>query len=407
MLIKKIKLFLTPLVILSGFFGFVFYSNAATVNHFDINPKTISKIIPGEPVPSLQYEFVITSSEDEIQNECGGFFSAGKNLYWEIARSAGSGPGPAARGSIVASDFLLNNGSIPKTGSFNSGITANTTSINYQLLIGCGAPDEFGPTGITKRLAASAPITVNITGQQTGTVAISNFDANPKNVQPGSTNDFNFSFDITAKQSDVENTCSDKKIVWRMYRFPADGGDVFENPIKSGAITSTEFGSGKTIPQNFSQSIVALNKDFIFKVRLSCNVSFGSDTLATSNAVLIQSGGAGPNCGNPGQPECEKPKVEDRTIFFSIPNPLKGGADDLSGLIKIIAQWIFNLAIPIAVIMIIYSGVLFLTAQGNSQQVTKAKDVLKWAVVGLAIILIGSGFVTLIKSILELGAPKP
>ena len=56
--------------------------------------------------------------------------------------------------------------------------------------------------------------------------------------------------------------------------------------------------------------------------------------------------------------------------------------------------------------MIVYSGVLFLTAQGNPQTVTKARDLLKWAVVGLAIILIGSGFITLIQSILDLGAPS-
>ncbi|MEK7121660.1 MAG: pilin [Patescibacteria group bacterium] len=92
---------------------------------------------------------------------------------------------------------------------------------------------------------------------------------------------------------------------------------------------------------------------------------------------------------------------------FEITNPLKGGASDFTSLVKIIAQWIFNLAIPIAVAMIVYAGILFLTAAGEPAKVTKAKDVLKYAVIGLAIILIGSGFVTLIQSILELGSPTP
>ena len=96
-----------------------------------------------------------------------------------------------------------------------------------------------------------------------------------------------------------------------------------------------------------------------------------------------------------------------QSYFFSIPNPLKGGASDLASLVRVIAQWIFNLAIPIAVVMIVYAGVLFLMAQGSEQKVTKAKDVLKWAVVGLAIILIGSGFITLIQSVLELGENAP
>lgn len=114
--------------------------------------------------------------------------------------------------------------------------------------------------------------------------------------------------------------------------------------------------------------------------------------------------GSGTGCGTPGQPAC--PPGRDQEYSFNIENPLKGGASDFTSLVKIIAQWIFNLAIPIAVAMIVYSGILFLTAQGEPGKVTKAKDVLKYAVIGLAIILIGSGFVTLIQSILELGAPS-
>ncbi|MBI2062491.1 MAG: hypothetical protein HYT64_02280 [Candidatus Yanofskybacteria bacterium] len=76
-------------------------------------------------------------------------------------------------------------------------------------------------------------------------------------------------------------------------------------------------------------------------------------------------------------------------------------------MVKIIAQSIFNLAIPIAVAMIVYAGILFLTSKGDTGQVTKARDVLKYAVIGLVIILIGSGFVTLIQSVLELGGTTP
>lgn len=115
--------------------------------------------------------------------------------------------------------------------------------------------------------------------------------------------------------------------------------------------------------------------------------------------------GHGTGCGTPGQPACRP--GETKTYPFEITNPLKGGASDFTSLVKIIAQWIFNLAIPIAVAMIVYSGILFLTAQGEPGKVTKAKEVLKYAVIGLAIILVGSGFVTLIKSVLELGSGTP
>ncbi|GEM_PF-2373126 len=147
--------------------------------------------------------------------------------------------------------------------------------------------------------------------------------------------------------------------------------------------------------------------------KLECLV-FGSGklgaSLPTSSPVCVAIGngvcsGTNGGCGTPGQPACQPGKTQ--TYSFDIPNPLKGGVTDFSSLVKIIAQWIFNLAIPIAVAMIVYAGILFLTAAGEPAKVTKAKDVLKWAVVGLAIILIGSGFVTLIQSILELGGNTP
>lgn len=112
-------------------------------------------------------------------------------------------------------------------------------------------------------------------------------------------------------------------------------------------------------------------------------------------------GGGGTGCGTPGQPACAPGTTQEYS--FEITNPLKGGATDFTSLVKIIAQWIFNLAIPIAVAMIVYAGILFLTSSGEPGKITKAKQVLTYAVIGLAIILIGSGFVTLIQSILELG----
>ncbi|MEK7164243.1 MAG: pilin, partial [Patescibacteria group bacterium] len=75
---------------------------------------------------------------------------------------------------------------------------------------------------------------------------------------------------------------------------------------------------------------------------------------------------------------------ETQKYSFNIPNPLKGGASDFTSLVKILAQWIFNLAIPIAVAMIVYAGILFLTAAGEPAKITKAKEVLKYAVIGLA-----------------------
>ena len=88
------------------------------------------------------------------------------------------------------------------------------------------------------------------------------------------------------------------------------------------------------------------------------------------------------------------------TNVFNLPNPI--GVTNFQDLINIIGVWIFNLAIPIAVIIIIYAGVLMLTAGGVPAKFQKGAKALWYAVIGLAIVLIGKGFVTLIQSILSL-----
>lgn len=78
------------------------------------------------------------------------------------------------------------------------------------------------------------------------------------------------------------------------------------------------------------------------------------------------------------------------------------GPRDFSELVNSIIKWIFNLAIPVAVIMILWAGLRMLTAAGNPTTFKKGQDILKYAVIGLVIIFIGKGFISLIKSILEM-----
>lgn len=103
--------------------------------------------------------------------------------------------------------------------------------------------------------------------------------------------------------------------------------------------------------------------------------------------------------------ECKPKAGESTPILFKIDNPLE--ADNFLELIDVLATWLFNIAIPIAVVMIVYAGVMFLTSRGDATKITKARQILLYAVVGLAIIMIGKGFITLIESILNLGAGAP
>ena len=91
--------------------------------------------------------------------------------------------------------------------------------------------------------------------------------------------------------------------------------------------------------------------------------------------------------------------VEGRKIITGgLSNPLQ--ADSFAELIEDIIDWIANIGILIAVGMIIYSGVLFMTAGGRDEELTKAKNTLKWSLVGLAVLLIGRNWISLVSDIL-------
>ncbi len=64
------------------------------------------------------------------------------------------------------------------------------------------------------------------------------------------------------------------------------------------------------------------------------------------------------------------------------------GTADLKTTVVNIINWVLGLLGIIAVVMILYGGFVWLTASGNEENVTKAKNVLSAAIIGLVIILL-------------------
>lgn len=91
------------------------------------------------------------------------------------------------------------------------------------------------------------------------------------------------------------------------------------------------------------------------------------------------------------------------TFDFALKNPLQGDIKSIGGLIDLLSQFLLNLAIPISVILILYGGFLMLTSGGVPARYQTGINAVKWAVIGFAIVIIGKGFVALIKSILSIG----
>jgi len=85
----------------------------------------------------------------------------------------------------------------------------------------------------------------------------------------------------------------------------------------------------------------------------------------------------------------------------SVPNPIN--ATSFTDLAGDIITWIVNIGVSVAVIMIVYSALLFMTAAGNEEKVSKAKKALTWSLIGLAVLISSRALIELIKNILGAG----
>jgi uncharacterized membrane protein len=86
------------------------------------------------------------------------------------------------------------------------------------------------------------------------------------------------------------------------------------------------------------------------------------------------------------------------TPGYELPNPLQ--AQTFEDLVNGIATWLYTITIPLSAIIILYAAFLFMTSGGDEEKIKKAKRALTWALVGVGIIVIGTGFIVLIKDLL-------
>lgn len=74
--------------------------------------------------------------------------------------------------------------------------------------------------------------------------------------------------------------------------------------------------------------------------------------------------------------------------------------DDFPAVTTAIAQFILDIALPAAIIMILYAGILYMISGGNEQKVKTAHQALLWGLIGLAVVLIGKGLVLVVCDVL-------
>jgi hypothetical protein len=88
---------------------------------------------------------------------------------------------------------------------------------------------------------------------------------------------------------------------------------------------------------------------------------------------------------------------------ITIENPLS--SQDITALVDKIANFLIEVVLPIAILMILYAAFVFITAGGDETKAKKAKQVLTWAIVGIAVLLVSKSAVIIVKDFIP-GAPQ-
>lgn len=81
-----------------------------------------------------------------------------------------------------------------------------------------------------------------------------------------------------------------------------------------------------------------------------------------------------------------------------IKNPLS--SNSFTDLTDTILDFVFNIALVAAPLMVVIAGFLFVTGGGDPLKLKRARDILLWTAIGFSIILVSKGIPFLIKDIL-------
>ena len=86
----------------------------------------------------------------------------------------------------------------------------------------------------------------------------------------------------------------------------------------------------------------------------------------------------------------------------SLINPL--GETDVRVLFGRVISAALSIVGSFALLMVVYGGILLMTSRGDTKQITKGKDTLTWAVLGLAIIFASYAIVNALISGITTGS---
>ena len=75
------------------------------------------------------------------------------------------------------------------------------------------------------------------------------------------------------------------------------------------------------------------------------------------------------------------------SVSYTVGNPLGPNIDTLPELVALVLSAVVQIGVPVVALGIIYSGFLFVKAQGNPAELKTANEAFYWTIIGAMIVL--------------------
>jgi len=121
------------------------------------------------------------------------------------------------------------------------------------------------------------------------------------------------------------------------------------------------------------------NVQFTLATNYGCQCKDGTKSTVTACADCTK------NCTDKkGVDTCKSSDAPQAPTSVSIPNPL--GTTDVSQVVATLINFVLSLVGSISLLLFIYGGITWMTSAGAPAQVKKGKDIVIWAIIGLAVV---------------------
>jgi len=85
-------------------------------------------------------------------------------------------------------------------------------------------------------------------------------------------------------------------------------------------------------------------------------------------------------------------------VTITVENPLGPETKEVSQIIGEITGWLLRIGAPIVTIMILWGAFQIMSSGGDTEKITKGRQIITWTVVATIILLLSGGIVNIIRT---------